>query len=422
MIRNTNINAMKKNKILAFLFCMMAFLGSFGVLKYRGTSLFILIQLVTVLYCVLIYKKVYFPLKAVRNIYICLFISAFLAQFSSMPQSYKSSAVYITVLLVPSYLCIGYLYRSARDNLSYFRIIRSALRVMCVVQLVWCVIELMTYRVTGIDLNDLIFVKILHTVNDASYFKLNQFMPTGFSHHPAVMAPIVVLAFFMFESPISKVIICVIGFCITNSTAVLGVCLCILYEMSKTIKNKSTQIKKKRLFQIFVIICFGVFLVLATKAYEPLIDLMKNLYSRIFVSGYDSSSNAHKRYFTSYPDVISISSLPQILFGYGEGCSGYPFGVLFNQYTFLGNWSVESTVMDYLISRGIVGFIVSYFCLIRIALKGKKINKKYTVCMLIWILQGITYQIQFDWLFFIEMVFYLAASLNYDIFQGKEEN
>lgn len=417
LINKSNKSSMT---MMSFLFFAVTLLGSFGVVKYRGTSVFIWLQLITILVCVLVYKKLWIPYKSIKAIYVCLFFTTVLAQFSSMTQSYKNSAVYIYILLIPSYFCIGYLYHIAKGNLSIFKVIQTALKVMCVVQLIWCVVEIIVYKITGTDLNDFIFVKTLHTTNDASYFKLNQFMPTGFSHHPAVMAPIVVLAFLLFDSPIIKVLVCVVGFCILNSTTVIGVLLCICYELFKFFRGKYRHVRKKTIITILAILIIGIIVFISTKAYESIFATVSNLYSRISVAGYDSSSNVHKRYFTSYPDVLKISSIQQIIFGYGEGCSGYPFGVLFNQYTYLGNWSVESAIMDCLISRGILGFIFTYLFLIRTAVKGFKVNEKYTACMIIWMFQGITYQIQFDWLFFIEMIFYVAISLNYNIFDNRE--
>lgn len=411
-----NIKSMRIQHVLIF---AITLLGSFGVLKYRGTSLYIWFQLISVIVFLIVYKKIYIPFRSIRIIYLSLFVTTLLTQFSSIPQSYKNAAIYIYAFEIPAYICIGYLYRIAKSDISIFKIIHSALKYMCVFQLAWCVIEFVTYYVSGVDLNDLIFVQILQTTNDASYMKLSQFMPTGFSHHPAVMAPIVVLSFFLFDNIIAKIVICAIGFCIMNATTVIGVLLCVFYELVKLLRGKYNRINKKTLICVFFAIVVVIGILISTGIYKQIIEQLTELFYRISISEYDSSSNAHKRYFTSYPDVLSISSIQQILFGYGEGCSGYTFGVLFNQYTNLGNWSVECTVIDYLISRGIIGFILSYAFLVKIIIKGKKINIKYSICVIIWILQGITYHTQFDWLVFIEMIFYTAIFFNYDLFNNK---
>ena len=82
----------------------------------------------------------------------------------------------------------------------------------------------------------------------------------------------------------------------------------------------------------------------------------------------DSSTSAHLVYYLIYPRIVSESSISQILFGYGYNCSGFIFSVIDNRYN-LGNWSVESEIMDRLYSLGIVGFLlyvsVSLYCYIK---------------------------------------------------------
>ena len=135
------------------------------------------------------------------------------------------------------------------------------------------------------------------------------------------------------------------------------------------------------------------------------VDKVVYLLQRIFGLVNDhGSGDAHRRYYTEYFNVLDNSSIPQILFGYGIGCSGYPFTEMFGQYGNHASWAVESDIMNILLSRGIFGFVLYYGMLIFIAIKGFKISYKYLCTTIILIIGGITYNIQFDWLFLINIL------------------
>jgi len=148
--------------------------------------------------------------------------------------------------------------------------------------------------------------------------------------------------------------------------------------------------------------------------YERLIYLLQRIFGLVNDGG---SGDAHKRYFTAYPQIVEISSTVQLLFGYGEGCSGHAYDLLFDQYSSLANWAAECDIMNILVSRGMIGFVIYYAFLLCIAIKGSRINYKYLFVVLIIMLQGVTYNVQFDWLFFIEGLFLIAIMRGEDIFK-----
>lgn len=105
------------------------------------------------------------------------------------------------------------------------------------------------------------------------------------------------------------------------------------------------------------------------------------------------------------------------LFGYGYGCSGYIFSVLDNRIN-IGNWAVESDIMDKLYSLGIVGFVLYYTFLSKILIWGYKIDKKYTIVTLAIIIQGFGYNVQWDYIFLIELVFYICIKNKISFFNN----
>ena len=72
-----------------------------------------------------------------------------------------------------------------------------------------------------------------------------------------------------------------------------------------------------------------------------------------------------------------------------------------------------------MLSTGIVGFVLYYSWIIRIIVKGFKINWKYSACIIIILIQGITYEIQMDWVLIFEMFMTIAIKNKIDIFKIK---
>ena len=86
------------------------------------------------------------------------------------------------------------------------------------------------------------------------------------------------------------------------------------------------------------------------------------------------------------------------------------FSVLDNRIN-IGNWAIESDIMDKLYSLGIVGFVLYYTFLSKILIRGYKIDKKYTIVTLAIIIQGFGYNVQWDYIFLIELVFYICKKI-----------
>ena len=155
--------------------------------------------------------------------------------------------------------------------------------------------------------------------------------------------------------------------------------------------------------------------------FEIIISKFTFLFNRLFASQKDASTAAHFAYYSDYDKVLKSSTLLQIFFGYGHGCSGYPYSVLYNRYTDLANWAVECDVINILVSRGIFGFITHYYLLFYIMIKGQKIDYRYAAVIISIFIQGIGYNVQWDYVMFIELVLFLTIKLKINFF-AKQRN
>lgn len=417
----------KKINIAKLLAGMMVIFSSLMVFQIKGQTVFLLLQILLCGFMFIATRKV-----AIQNNFILIFIvvqlmiSMVFAVFSNMPISYKKGAIYMSLLHVVIFFAASYVIYLMKNQYINIRFIKNCIKVMCVLQLHWTIIQYVLFTMFQFDINKFVFVDMLGMVETASAYKIgNYFMPSGFCWHPAVLVPIVVISFFLFDSWYIKLVAVLVSFLCRNTTALICMILCIGLVLAR---QAIIILHKRRFNRIMGLCCIVVVVVGLIVAYrlgiiENILEKVQNIYERIFGLVNDhGSADAHKRYYTALFDVLNISSIPQILFGYGMGCSGYPFTVLFNQYSSHASWAVESDFMNILYSRGIIGFVGYYGMLAYIAIKGFKVNYKYTFVTLIIAVGGITYNVQFDWMFMINILLLYFVNKGYDLFDNDKRD
>ena len=371
------------------------------------------------------YKKLYFIKNPLANcFFIGMVITMITAVFNNVQDSYVSTAVYMTLVAIPAYFAVAYLGVYLKKYPSKWEVIRNALKLMCIIQMVWCLLQFILYKMAEIDLNQIVFVDKLHLLEYASFYKGGEvFMPTALCWHPIIMAPVLTLAYFLFNNIIVKIIVLFESLIVGNSTVLIVVCICVCLDLFHGAylifrKGKTQRIVISCLIAAFVLL----FLVLGfTHVLDSVFEKLMYVFGRITGGEADASTEAHIRYYTGYRDVLGISNIGQIIFGYGESCSGYPYSQLFGQYRYLANWAVETDIMNILVSRGIVGFLMYYINLLQIIICGRKIDYRYMLFMIAMILAGITYNVQFSWVVFIELMMITAIDQRINFF-GDQRN
>lgn len=393
--------------------------SSMVVLQISRRTVFLILQ---ILFCGLIAfqekKIVFIKHKAINCMFLGIFLSAVSACISDIPYSYKKAAVAMTIFLIPLYLTVSYICSLLRENKKLINIIRQAIKVMCIIQLAWIPLQYITYNFLNVDINQKIFVEILECVENATFIRDWKWHPSGLSWHSAILAPMFVIAFVLFENIYMRTLIIFDAIICGNSTAVIGVGICAVLLLYFYLNKTKARIRiKKELLFIFGI--FGIIVVCVVYKmgiWEVLVERLVHLFIRLFSEQKDASTAAHFAYFTDYGIVFKNSSLLQILFGYGYGCSGFPYSMMYDRYTELANWAVECDVMDILVSRGIFGFIAHYYMLFFICYKGYKINYRYMAMIIPIIIQGIGYNVQWDYVLFIELILFLTIILKINFF------
>lgn len=360
--------------------------------------------------------------RTIISLYCIWVLSTLLCFVSDIPLSYKKNSIIAIVFLVPTFFTVSFYERYIRSE-RFVAYIKKALALTCTVQVIVCIAQFLLYNGAHIDLNQLVFRDILHMVENPSQYKLGVFHPSGMCWHSAFMAPIVIIAFVVCDSYFVKTLAVVDAVICNNATAMIGIGVCLgltgMFSIVDFLKRASKTVRKRTFIAISLIVVAIIPILFCTNIVPVVYDKIVDIYGRATGAVYDGgSANAHIRYFTAYPNVVKNSSIIQFLFGYGTGNSGYTMSNLYGQYVDLKSWVVETDVMNQIYSNGIIGFILYYSFLLYIAIKGYKLNRKYFILTISIILAGITYNIQFDWVLFMEFLLFLTIKFKVDLFEA----
>ena len=404
---------------------IIVFFSTFMLVQFGIFDLFWCLQVVFFLAHTIITRKLRITRdRTIISLYCIWVLSTLLCFVSDIPLSYKKNSIIAIVFLVPTFFTVSF-YEGYIRSERFVAYIKKALALTCTVQVIVCIAQFILYNGAHIDLNQLVFRNILHMVENPSQYKLGVFHPSGMCWHSAFMAPIVIIAFVVCDSYFVKTLAVVDAVICNNATAMIGIGVCLVltatFSFVGFLKKMSKKVRKRTIISASLIAVAIIPILFCTDVVPVVSEKIVDIYGRATGAVYDGgSANAHIRYFTAYPNVVKNGSVIQFLFGYGTGNSGYTMSKLYGQYADLKSWVVETDIMNQIYSNGIIGFILYYSFLLYIAIRGYKLNRKYFILMISIILAGITYNIQFDWVLFIEFLLFLTIKFKVDLFEtGK---
>ena len=417
---NNVINHYEKSIFLITLF------STFMLVQFGIFDLFWILQVLFFLAHIVVTKKLRITKdKTILALNAVWIFSTLLCLLSDIPMSYKKNSIIAIIFLIPTFFTISFYERYIKSE-KFVSSIKKALLLTCVIQVIWCFVQFVLYSGAHIDLNQVLFRNLLHMVENPSQYKLGVYHPSGMCWHSAFMAPIAIITFVISDSYIIKVLAVADAVVCNNATAMIGIGVCLVLSVLFSLVDflrKTNKTTRKRTFIAIALIAVILILMsfysdVMTNVCEKIVDI----YGRAIGAVYDGgSANAHIRYFTAYPNVVKNGSITQFLFGYGTGNSGYTMSKLYGQYTELKSWVVETDVMNQLYSNGIVGFVLYYGFILYIAIKGFKMDRRYFILMVSIMVAGITYNIQFDWVIYLEFLLYLTVKFKVNLFSTVEK-
>lgn len=337
-----------------------------------------------------------------------LFLSDSFLQNVSEWRKYTLNGVLIIVAL---YVVLVYLKKDYGNILSFF----LGLYHSCLVQLIWCYLQLFFIKVFNLSINSIIFSNGVDQYNIS-----NNYVITGLHTNAGILASVLMFLFLFSNSTTIKLLSLAVFFLAGSSTLIICGISLIVISILFAMKEKRKKIKgtKRNVLLLLIIICTFAFAIILGNNSDNIGSNISDLFSRFRAIRSrrfeDGSTFAHFRYYASIPFIFGKLNAWQILFGFGFKCGGIPFVKFFNQYPDVV-YSTESDPISFLYGLGIIGTLVFYTLLFTIIAKGKKKNYKISIWGIVITIAGIFYGMQLNWVILLEWIFcaYINNKINY---------
>ena len=307
----------------------------------------------------------------------------------------------------------------------FLKLIVTVLKWMCLVHVCFILAEYIMFHFKGINIRNLLFFDLLGMDTGNLWFDAGNAV-TGFSFSQPLLSPMFIIGMLLFTNPLIRLLFLAVPFICDSSTAVAGACLCaVLLVISAIMDGKfkaayiKERLKKMPLWQkigyavafggIVAVLLFGGFL-------GQILSEAEYLFARISHAGEEQ----HLVYFKDMIAIWKQSPIYQKLFGYGNGCSGYPMTVIRGYTTFPGPCIVECDIVDMVLSRGIFGLIAAYSLWIVNAVKGYRVDKRYAIATICFLVMGIGYNVQWHYMLFFMLLEAVCLAEKKDLYAVKQ--
>lgn len=389
------------------LFCTAGAL-SFGIgsIKFALFN-WILLLMFVIRVCQLIVKnkcKVYYN-KQFLPWYILCFIIFFssLSAIGSLPSLWAGNS-----LVQASKLCLyilGVIVLFPLNRLYSFKDdFLCGLRYGCIIQLLWGGLQAIYWYAFGIDFNYLVFGELLNvSVEGVDWDNRNVIGGTilrfsGLSWEQANFALVMIIGIVLFKNYYMKILFCLMIIFSYSKTGLLCLVVLMIVKLCEFLQRWCTNFTVRFNINSFgkgVFLLFSCLLLILAEFdkvvffYETVSTGLDFLYIAI-VTEENLSGNIHKLYYTSLLDLLSKSSLTQVVLGYGTFSAGYPYD-FYNIVKYGSDWiwNPESDFITIVVGNGIIGAIAYYYIVLKNIFWGKsKANTYISIAVLIC---GITY-------------------------------
>lgn len=316
---------------------------------------------------------------------------------TKLPSGFQRASITGTVAL----LLIGIIYLSS-DSKDSVKALFQGFSLSCKIQLFWCILQFVLYQGAGVDLNYLLFDRILRMNTGGITVDEGNAIITGLATHRGNLTFILLWLFCSNDSYLIRAIIVGVAVLSRNTTAVVGLIICIMLLLFIRIKSNKAGTIKRLLEVLVLIIGIGaMFIVLKTQIMQY-VDVFFMKFSDVFSNKYDNSSVVHANYYRKLIYILKNESIIQFIFGSGTGTSGYFYSKWINQYTWMDSWVVESDYINVILNVGIVGLVAEYAIILRDIriFKQQKYNR-YIALLLATLVAGVFYNVLFTWVLMI---------------------
>lgn len=386
-----------------------------GTTAYTYLMIFIVIYNFLFLLC---YRDIVIEFNSLIRMYILIsvfsVISAIVCITSNM-QVYWKDMQFNKIILQICFLML-FVFYSQKDKINSLIYLVKGVYCASILQMIWGYGQLLFNSIEKINLNQLVFGEILKLKSDYGFGDSN--FITGLCWHSSNMAPLLSFGFVMSKNKLLKLLFWIIAVACGNRTAMIGVTFCAVIQLMLFIKNHTGAFKVQTVFfrigivGVFIGIIFFVFSGMGKQYMEQLSYSFEKILKAL--DGSDGSTQQHSMYYLKTGEVFGFAGIINILFGFGIGCSGYPFSSLFGYYKGV-TWITESDYIDTLWSYGIVGFVLRYLWYIVGMVKCIKVDRNYIAFFIPLLFMGITYNVIYDWTMVLLAALFLLGEKGYSL-------
>ncbi len=280
-------------------------------------------------------------------------------------------------------------------------------KISCYIQVFWALVQFITSEFWCLDFNKIVFNDLLKMDGAYSTYRDGKAVCSGLHWHPANLIPVIVYLFLFNKSIILKVICIVVTYYTSSATMYIALALCLVFSLCKFFKNLLKDGIKFGPKQMLILLLTIITLIFSSSfIFDKVINALTMLITRILqinstIGG--TSSAVHFSYYKSLSDIYLKNTLISKLFGVGIASSGIFFSKYYGQYNNI-LWVVESDFVNILLSQGIIGFILFYYIIISKSLRTRKYNINVLLFIVILLICGITYNLQFYWVILLELI------------------
>lgn len=378
----------KKDKLTAILFFLMglfACMNSFGIyLGGIGATFFTILQIFLIFYR-LLFKglKIYHKKTSLTWMFLAGIFST-LINFFLLPSMWVMSGLTTMCVTLIGYGAFYWLF-SDNELVKYRDDFLKGLKINFLIQLFWAYAQFIAANYFQISLNEAVHLYMPKTLG------LSQSV-SGLGWERAELALLLMFGFVLFKKNVLIQFLTLICFVLMQSRTafiMLGFLLLSALFFNDREKNQKNMIEYMVLF--FVVIFALAFY------WKPILTKLAHLWNSIIHFRQDGSGLTHAFYYMKLAEMLRRIPIIHWLFGFGMGCSGYPYSALYGINSGFV-WSVESTILSQLWSIGIVGFV---FWLVWMCSQGKRAfrrnNKMVGALFFIIIICSVFYSLLCNW-------------------------
>ena len=335
------------------------------------------------------------------------------SMLSDLPAGYKTASLTATIQWGILFIICAYMRKETSDGA--LRAFARGFDWSCRLQLVWCILQMGAWYGLGTDLNAKVFGDWLGMQGQTSQYRQDVLACTGLHWHAANLIPVLVYTYFRYKNLFIKLLCLALTYLTKNATSLVALVSAVVLELllfaKRTLCDRRCALSHR--IAVYILLVLGGLLavspILLPKVAQTIEYLLLRVYQIWNPTVGNESSAVHFNYYKNLPYILQNIPLREVLFGSGIGTSGYRFSFFYQQYT-NQIWSVESDFVDAVLSRGVVGMLLQYSLLLRIAWRMARRNRVWVGCvMLVLLVCGFIYDNQFPWVQLLGYLFYCST-------------